>query len=54
MLVRLVDDEATAIIPVTRISAITTEEKIGRRRSVRVLLQARLNYKYVATYFHDG
>ena len=46
MLVRLVDDEVTAIVPVARISAVTTGEKIGGSRSVKVLLQARFNYKY--------
>ena len=38
VLVRLIDVEATAIIPVARISAVITDKKIGRRKSVRVLL----------------
>ena len=36
MLVRLIDDEATTILPVAIISAVTTGKKIGGRRSVRV------------------
>ena len=35
MLVRLADDDATVIVPVARISAVTTGEKIGGRRSVK-------------------
>ena len=38
MLVRLVDNEATAIVPVNRISAVSTGEKISGRRSVTLLL----------------
>ena len=38
VLVSLVDDEATAIISVARISAVTTGKEIGGRKSVRVLL----------------
>ena len=38
MLVRLLDDEATVIVPVARISVITANKNIDGRRSVRVLL----------------
>ena len=40
MLIRLIDDEATAIVPVASVSAVTTDKKIGVRRSMRVQLQA--------------
>ena len=43
----LVENQATAIVPVDRIDAITTGEKIGGRRLVRLLLRARLDFKYL-------
>ena len=46
-LVRLAYDKALAIVPVAKISVVTTGVKNYGRRSARVVLRARLDYKYL-------
>ena len=52
MLVRLLDDKATAIVPVTRISDVTTGKKNWRKEINESTVASKTRLQ-VRTYFHD-